>query len=290
MDSAESVESTADRRRVRTPEEILANISYEVMPLKGAEDAVLRHVPAEVALTVTATERRGVDTTVDLAERLAAHGYRVAPHLAARLIADRRQLAELLARLAVAQVDRIFVVGGDARQPLGEFVDANSLLRAIAELGHGFETVAVGGYPEGHASISDQALEQSMNDKAPPATHVITQICFDAEVTVDWARRLRAQHPGLEVLVGVPAPVSRQKLMRISSGIGLGQSARFLSRHQSLVWRLLQPGGYRPDRLLRGFRKELGRPETNIGGFHLFTFNELERAEAWRQSMLGRNT
>jgi methylenetetrahydrofolate reductase (NADPH) len=285
----EPVERTADRRRARPPEEILANISYEIMPLKGAEDAVLRHVPTEVALTVTATERRGLEATVDLTERLAAQGYRVAPHLAARLIADRRQLAETLARLTASRVDRIFVVGGDARQPLGEFVDANGLLRAIADLGYSFEMVAVGGYPEGHAAISDRVLEQSLNDKAPLATHVITQICFDAELTVDWARRLRARHPGLEVMIGVPAPVSRQKLMRISGGIGLGQSARFLSRHQSLVWRLLQPGGYRPDRLLRGFRTELGRPETNIGGFHLFTFNELERAEAWRQSMLDRN-
>lgn len=283
------LERTTDRRRARTPEEILANISYEIMPLKGAEEAVLRHVPPEVALTVTATERRGVEATVDLTERLAAHGYRVAPHLAARLIADRRQLAEILARLTAARVDRIFVVGGDAPQPLGEFVDASGLLGAIADLGCSFEMVAVGGYPEGHATIADQALEQSLDDKAPLATHVITQICFDTGLIVDWARRLRGPHPDLEVLVGVPAPVSRQKLLRISSGIGLGQSARFLSKHQSLVWRLLQPGGYRPDRLLRGFRKELGRPDTNIGGFHLFTFNELERAEAWRQSMLARS-
>jgi methylenetetrahydrofolate reductase (NADPH) len=185
-------------------------------------------------------------------------------------------------------VDRLFVVGGDAPEPAGEFGDAAALLTAIGELGHDFAQVGIGGYPEGHAAIPSIDLERALAAKAPFADHVITQMCFDPKVTVDWARGVRQRHPQLDVIVGLPAPVSAQKLMRISAGLGLGQSARFLRKQQSAVWRLLAPGGYRPDRLVNGLSRELGGDAPAIAGFHVFTFNELERAEAWRQSVLAR--
>jgi methylenetetrahydrofolate reductase (NADPH) len=282
-------ETSATSQPGRTRAGILANVTYEVMPFKGTEDAVLAHVPTQIGLTVTATERKGIDATVDLTQRLTARGYRVAPHLPARLIASRSQLSDVLARLDASGVDRVFVIGGDAPRPAGEFTDALALLRAIGDLGHRFAHVGIAGYPEGHAAIAGAALEQALAAKAPLATHVITQICFDATVTADWARRVRRPHPGLDVVVGIPAPVSRQKLMRICGGIGLGQSARFLRKQQSLAWRLARPGGYRPDRLVNGFRHELSDQATNISGLHIFTFNEVERAEEWRRSMLARN-
>lgn len=83
----------------------------------------------------------------------------------------------------------------------------------------------------------------------------------------------------------MPGPVSRQKLMRISAGIGLGQSARFLQKQQSLLWRFLLPGGYNPTKLA----KQLGTamPTTgNIRGLHIFTFNEIRKTEAWRRELL----
>jgi hypothetical protein len=37
-----------------------------------------------------------------------------------------------------------------------------------------------------------------------------------------------------------------------------------------------------------GFRQELSDQTTNISGFHISTFNELERTEVWRRPMLAR--
>jgi hypothetical protein len=71
----------------------------EVMPLDGVEQDLIAHVPPGLTLTVTSSPTRGVEATVALSERLAAHGYRVVPHLAARLVSDRAHLRELLARL-----------------------------------------------------------------------------------------------------------------------------------------------------------------------------------------------
>jgi hypothetical protein len=86
----------------------------------------------------------------------------------------------------------------------------------------------------------------------------------------------------------LPGAVSRQKLVCISAGLGLGQSARFLLKQHDMFWRFFLPHGYRPDRLVKRLAPALGRPEHNLQGFHLFTFNEVARTEAWRQEWLAR--
>ncbi|MEU2282938.1 methylenetetrahydrofolate reductase [Streptomyces sp. NPDC013178] len=270
----------------KSAHDILRNISYEIMPFRGAEEAVLEHVPTDVALTVTVTEAKGLNATIDLATRLAAHEYRVAPHLAARMVKDKAHAEDLLAQLSEAGIDRVFVIGGDAPTPAGEFTGAVDLLHVIADAGHRFERVGIGGYPEGHAKIGNGELRTALARKARMASHIITQICFDPSTTLAWARQVHQDYPGLDVVVGVPAPVGWQKLLRISASIGLGQSARFLRKQQHVVGKLLRPGGYRPDKLLRGLAPHVAKPGINIQGVHLFTFNELEPAEVWRRSLL----
>jgi methylenetetrahydrofolate reductase (NADPH) len=107
------------------------------MPLDGVEQDVIAHVPVELTITVTSSPARGLEATLALSERLVAHGYRVVPHLAARLVSDRAHLRELLARLDDRGVREVFVVAGDIGQPAGKFEGAAPLLAAIAEAGHG---------------------------------------------------------------------------------------------------------------------------------------------------------
>lgn len=261
----------------------LAGASYEVLPLRSAEERVLAHVPREVALTVTTTAARGLDATIDLAVRLHGAGYRAAPHVAARLVRDEAHLADLVARLRQAGVDDVFVIGGDAPEPAGCYPDALSLLEALDRAGRPFASVGIAGYPEGHGRIGDELIAHALERKAPHATHVVTQMCFDAGATRRWARGTV-----LPVRVGVPGPVARTKLIRISAGLGLGQSARFLAKQQNLVWRFLLPGGYRPDRLLGKLAPEFAQPGGTLAGLHVFTFNELAATEAWRQGWLAR--
>ncbi|MEO3790212.1 methylenetetrahydrofolate reductase [Nonomuraea sp. B10E15] len=263
-------------------------VSYEIMPFRGTEDAVLAHVPRTIPLTVTTTEARGLAATVGLALRLAGHGYSVAPHLAARQVRDGRQLTDLVAQLREAGIDGIFVIGGDAAQPAGGFPDALSLLEVLDANGHHFRRIGIGGYPEGHGSISQDLIDRATERKARYATHVVTQLCFDAQTTAAWARRVKGRGVDLPIHVGLPGAVSRQKLIRVSAGLGLGQSARFLTKQQSLLWRFFLPGGYSPDRLVEGLAPRVGAPDGNLRGFHLFTFNELEQTESWRRRMLAR--
>jgi methylenetetrahydrofolate reductase (NADPH) len=268
--------------------EFLRHPGYEVIPLQGTEESVIEHVPKEIALTVTASPGKGTWATVELAERLAGHGFSVAPHLSARLIRDRSELGEILQRLRDAGIRNAFVVAGDVDEPAGEFEGATGLLRAMSEIGHDLDDVGITGYPESHPKISDEMTIQAMYEKAPYATYIISQICFDPEVTSDWARRVWLRGVKLPIRIGMPGYVNRQKLVRISTNIGLGESARFLNRQRNWLLKLLLPGGYSPDRLIEGLKPGFADPESNIRGLHIYTFNEVKTTEAWRREMLER--
>lgn len=264
---------------------MLENASYEVMPFAATEESVLAHVPKAIRITVTASPNRGVEPTIALTESLSRQGYTVAPHLSARMLADEDELRDIVARLSAAGVPTVFVIAGDG-EPAGKFSDALEVLQALDRIGHGFTDVGIAGYPEGHPAISDEALWQALLEKSRYADHIVTQVCFDAATTVSWAREVKRRGVDLPIRVGMPGAVTRQKLMRISARLGLGDSARFLKKQQNMFWRFFLPGGYSPKKLINGLRPHLSADDTTIRGFHVFTFNELERTEAWRLKML----
>ena len=268
--------------------EALRRPRYEVIPLPGIEDGVAEHVPRHVKLTVTASPKKGIGPTLELAERLSEEGFEVAPHLSARLIRDRIHLGEILARLREADIRDVFVVAGDAPEPAGEFEGSGALLEAMDEIGHELEEVGITGYPESHPLISDEATIQAMYQKEPHATYITSQICFSTDTINDWVLRVRRRGVGLPIYVGMPGAVGMAKLLRISSNIGLGESARFLQKYGNWFWRMFMPGGYSPDALVEGMSASLANPERRVRGFHVYTFNEVEKTEAWRREALER--
>jgi methylenetetrahydrofolate reductase (NADPH) len=287
--SVSTEQKTEQRQRAnRRLVEFLRHPGYEVIPLRGAEEVVVEHVPRDIALTVTASPGKGTWATVELAERLAGHGFRVAPHLSARLIRDRSELGEVLQRLREASIKDAFVVAGDVDEPAGEFEGAAGLLLAMSEIGHSLEEVGITGYPESHPKISDAMTIQAMYEKAPYATYIISQICFDAGLISDWAGRVWSRGVRLPIRVGMPGYVNRQKLLRISASIGVGESARFLKRQRNWLLKMFLPGGYSPDRLIEGLKSGITDPESNIRGLHIYTFNEVKTTEAWRHEMMER--
>ena len=265
---------------------VFRTMGYEVIPFKKTEQAVLDCVPKDVPLTVTASPAKGQDATVDLAVKLAGHGYTVAPHLSAQQVRDRAHLADVVARCREAGITDVFVIGGDPTDTPTEFKHAHDLLVALHELPHGFTEIGIGGHPEGHPSVSEDVLFQALKEKADLATHIKTQIVFDPKVILNWAREVKRRGIDLPVHIGVPGAVHRQKLLRVSGGLGIGESAKFLKKQQSLLWRFFVPGGYSPDRIIKGLAPHIGAPDNRIEGFHIFTFNDLGPTEAWRRRTL----
>jgi methylenetetrahydrofolate reductase (NADPH) len=264
------------------------HLGYEVIPLKKTREAVLAHVPKNVPLTVTASPAKGQDATIDLAVQLVGDGYAVAPHLSAQQVIDRAHLAAIVARCREAAITSVFVVGGDRTDTPTEFRDARDLLVTLHELGHGFTDIGIAGHPGGHPSVPGEVLFAALKDKAPLATHIKTQIVFDPQVIARWAQELARHRIDLPVYAGVPGAVTRQKLLRVCGGIGIGGSAKFLQRQQSLLWRFFLPGGYNPEKIIKGLARHFGQPDNHLAGFHVFTFNDLGPTEAWRQRSLRR--
>ena len=162
MIRAISVREPAERASLRG---IFSNLGYEVIPFKKTEESVLSCVPTDVRLTVTASPAKGQDATVDLAVRLAGHGYTVAPHLSAQQVRDRAHLADIVARCRAADIRDVFVIGGDPTDTPTEFKHAYELLLALHELDHGFTDIGIGGHPEGHPATG--ALEGDGHDGGP---------------------------------------------------------------------------------------------------------------------------
>jgi methylenetetrahydrofolate reductase (NADPH) len=268
--------------------ELLASPRYEVFPAKGTEHAVLDWVPAGSTVTVTASPVKGLEATVELAEGLAARGYRAVPHLAARSVAGQAHLAEIVARLTAAGVDDVFVPGGDAPHPAGPFDGALPLLERLAELGRPFARIGITGYPESHPKISDDVTIQAMWDKRRYASYIVSNVCFDPARLARWIARIRARGVTLPLYVGVAGSAERARLLRMAAVAGASESARFIGRHPGWILRLGIPGGYRPDRLLDRAAATITAPSSGVAGLHLFTFNQLQSIEQWRRATLER--
>jgi methylenetetrahydrofolate reductase (NADPH) len=266
--------------------ELLRSSRFEILPLDGIEEQVQEHLSTDTKVTVTASPRKGLEATLDLSERLAAAGYPVVPHLSARLVRDRAHLEEVLARLRSAGVRELFVPAGDATEP-GEFQGAAELLEAMGDARTQFERIGITGYPESHHLISDEETIRAMFAKAEMATDIISQLCFDPATIGWWIGAVRARGTRLPIWIGMPGCVDNKKLVRITMKIGLGESTRYLRHNRSVLGRVLTRQ-FKPDRLLEGLARVVSDPDANVGGFHLYTFNEVARTERWRRRTLDR--
>jgi methylenetetrahydrofolate reductase (NADPH) len=276
-------------RRIRAAalRRLLVNARYEVLPTPGIEEVVATHLPLGRTVTVTASPSKGLEATLVLSERLAARGYDVVPHVAARMISGRSELVDVTERLKQTGVTTIFVPAGDA-DPVGPYVGALDLLDDLAAIGNPFAHVGVTGYPEAHPTIHDDVTVQTMWDKRRHATQIVSNLTFDPDVLGRWVRRVRARGVTTPILVGLPGPVERAKLLTMATKIGVGESTRFLAKNRGVFARIAAPGGYDPLRLLTRAADVLGSEEMKVHGLHLFTFNQVAETEAWRLQQLAR--
>jgi methylenetetrahydrofolate reductase (NADPH) len=173
----------------------LRNARFEVLPLEGIEEQVLAHLGTDATVTVTASPRRGLEATVELTERLTAAGYATVPHISARLVRDRAHLTELIDRLHAGGVRELFVLAGDAAEPAGEFPGAVELLEAMGPRRADFHAIGITGYPESHHLISDEETIRAMFEKAPMATCIVSQICFDPPRSPPGSQRCAGAAP-----------------------------------------------------------------------------------------------
>jgi methylenetetrahydrofolate reductase (NADPH) len=220
-----------------------------------------------------------------LAESLTREGYVAVPHIAARMVSGRGELKEICDRLTESGISTVFVPGGDS-EPVGDYPDALTLLEDLIVLGKPFANVGITGYPESHPTISDDLTIQAMWDKRRYATHVVSNLTFDPAVLATWVGRMRKRGITMPLLLGIPGPVDRTKLLSMATKIGVGESTRFLAKHKGTFARLAAPGGFTGERFLEQVAPSLAAPEMLVEGLHVFTFNQIAATAAWRRDLL----
>lgn len=264
---------------------LLEKAYLEVIPTPTLMERLV-HIPRHCYVAITCSPTKGLEPTLELAEKLRAlpdeRQLKLIPHIAARMIRDQGHLREILARLEALKVESIFIPGGDAAVPVGQYNDSLEVLRDMAEIGHTIEDVGVAAYPEGHPLVSDEELLWFLKEKQPFATYLVTQMCFDPNTLVNWLKGIRQAGVTLPAWIGLPGVADMGKLISLSFRIGVGQSLKLLKKQKGLFTKMIGAKPYEPDDLLEGLRPHLDDPDINVPGFHLFSFNDVERTEKWR--------
>jgi methylenetetrahydrofolate reductase (NADPH) len=263
---------------------LVASANIEVIPLKGAEQKVLL-MEAGTTVTITCSPKFGLERTLQHAEAATAAGYTVVPHLAARMVADRKALREFVTRVVNLGVTDLYVVGGDADELAGEFTDAGHILEALRDIEHGLTRIGVGCYPEGHPKIPDEALVEALVQKQPYADYMVSQLCFDGATLVDWITRIRSQGVNLPLRIGIAAPIKTIKLAELGMRIGVGQSLRYLAKQHGMVGNLIGRT-YEPHRLLETIMRDPRSAGLDIEGIHVFSFNQVAETVQWQKRLM----
>jgi len=270
---------------------LLSQAYMEVFPTSTILDRLV-HIPRHSYISITCSPVKGLEPTLELVEKLRAlpekRQLKLIPHIAARMIRDKGHLREILARLEAVRVESIFVPAGDAPKPAGEYDNSLAVLQDMAEIGHNIEDVGIAAHPEGHPLVDDRELMRLLQEKQPFATYVVTQMCFDPKALIDWLKNIRKAGVTLPAWIGLPGVADISKLVSLSLRIGVGQSVNILKKQKGLLRRVISARPYQPDDLLAGLEPYLDDGEINIPGFHLFSFNDVERTERWRTETLAK--
>lgn len=249
------------------------------------------HLPHNSTVSVTCSPAKDIQATLDMSAQLLDLGHAVIPHLAARMVEGPEHVEWIAAWFREHGVRDAFVIGGDAPEPHGPYVDAAALMRALLDSNADLHRIGFGGYPDGHAIIPTESLTSALMEKqqllldAGVSGWVSTQMCFDTKTVTRWIAQRRADGLQLPIHLGVPGVIDTTKLLTMGMKLGIGASLRYLRKNRSVVSKLAAPGGYDPMELLAPMAREL---ETlDIAALHVFTFNQVANTVAWQINVGG---
>jgi len=269
--------------------DLVSNLHYEIVPMSSIEQAV-DELPAAAHVSITCSPVRGIVATQGYTDRVANLGHRPVPHLSARLVRGADHTVELATWLRAHEVREVFVIAGDAPEPVGPYDGALPFIRDLLAADPGVERIGVAGYPDGHAIIEAGELDSQLHAKqavlveAGVGGWVSTQMCFDEDKIRSWIESQRAAGLTLPIRLGIPGVVDRTRLMKTGTRLGIGASMRYLAKNRSTVMRLMAPGGFDPTDMVIAFADDAQR--LGIEALHSFTFNAVADTRAWQETIV----
>lgn len=265
-----------------------ADWSIEVTPTGATKIESFRDCLSP-GTTVNVTFLPGTDPaeTIVVAERLHNDGMRPVPHLAARSLRDADQLDELLAAFTSrCGVEEVLCIGGGVDKPVGAFDATIQVLETGLIQKHGIRSVGVAGHPEGSPDITDEEIAAALAAKNALAArdglnlYIETQFCFEADIVLDWERRVRAAGNTLPIRIGIPGPATIKTLFRFAQISGIGPSMRFVAKQAKNVAKLMTVQS--PHMLITGLAEGMAADDAClIRHFHYYPFGGFARTAAY---------
>ena len=91
----------------------------------------------------------------------------------------------------------------------------------------------------------------------------------------------------MPLLLGIPGPVDRTKLLSMATKIGVGESTRFLAKNKGTFARLAAPGGFTGERFLEKVRaRAVPAGDAGRGAARLHVQPGRRRPRQWRRDLL----
>ena len=270
----------------------LGRASVEITPKQIEKVPLLAaKLPEGARVYIALIDPDDIDGQFAAAAAVRAAGMEPVPHMPARFVRDRDDLARRLETHARrGGVKEMLVLGGGAPQPVGQYDAAIQLLETGLFQANGIQRLGIAGHPEGNPDITklhgEKALLAALKVKQAYLAdhgiegHIATQFLFEAEPVANWARMLRAEGILLPIRVGVPGPATIKTLVKYAAMCGVGNSARFIRKQALNITRLLTVST--PDAFIDGLAGlHVNMPELGVSAPHLYPFGGFDKLFDW---------
>ena len=276
-----------------TVAEMLCDYSVELIPGNAKLlDAAVDRLDQRTLVSLTWIPSSDPMKMVAAAAWLRRSGLRVMPHIAARHLESKAQLAQIAERLVgEAGVDRVLIIGGDRAQPAGPFDSSLAVMQSGTFQRIGIIRMSVAGFPEGNPHILSKVLDDALAAKVALARReglelsIVTQFCFAAEPIVGWIRGLRAKGIDAPVKIGLAGPAGILTLVRYAIRCGIGNSLRVLTENPAFARVLVERG---PEPIIHELATSFGDEGVHsigIDGLHFYLFGGLGKTLDWIDSV-----
>jgi methylenetetrahydrofolate reductase (NADPH) len=272
--------------------EMIEGWSIEVMPRTAAKIEDFRSIlPGGTRVYIAHIDGTPIEDMVATAKRLHREGFPVMPHLPARSIKGKTELADWLKRYRdEADVRQALLLGGGNAAPAGEFTSSIDMIETGLFDKAGFERLHIAGHPEGNKDIDgdgssrnvDAALmwKQDFASRTDAAVAIATQFAFDAGSVTGWAERIQAMGVTIPVHVGIAGPTKLQTLIKFAIACGVGPSLKVLQKRAMDLSKLLVP--YEPTEVIAGLAAyKAANPGSLIEQIHVFPLGGINPSAEW---------
>ena len=277
--------------------DFISGYSIEVVPNSAAKIESFKEIlPINTRVYIAHLETENIATMVATAKRISEEGFKVMPHIPARIIQNQTMLNDWISMYQnEAGVEEALLLAGGSTKPVGDYDSSMQLIESGLFDKAGFKRLHIAGHPEGNKDIDpdggmknvSEALswKQEFSNRTDADMAIATQFCFDADVVNKWAKNIQEDGIDIPIHIGIAGPAKLQTLLKFSVECGIGASMKILTKRAKDLTKLLLP--YKPTQMLTDLSEYKSKdPTLNIEQVHFFPIGGIKQTTDWLEEVL----